>query len=114
MLQDKNCKFLITKPTRFGITRARSDKPGIRSETLNLLDHIYTNDSDLVHVTSGTVETYDISDHYPIYCQVDNTNLTAIEKKENSRSNFKLRMMLRQSVNSLKTMCIHRHKSVIR
>ena len=48
MLEDEDCKLLITKPTRVGIKR---DAPG-------LLDHIYTNDLDLVQVTSGIVETH--------------------------------------------------------
>ena len=93
MLEDENCKLLITKPTRVGI---KCDAPG-------LLDHIYTNDPDLVHVTSGIVETHNVSDHYPIYCWIDNRSLSAIEKKKNARRNLKLRRMLQPSVYRLKT-----------
>ena len=93
MLEKENCKLLITKPTRIGM---KSDKPG-------LLDHIYTNDPDLDHVTSGIVETQDVSDHYPIYCHLDFTCLTIIEKQKNAWRNLKLRRMLQPSVYSLKT-----------
>ena len=47
MLEEEDCKLLITKPTRVGI---KSDKPG-------LFYHIYTNVPDLQSVTSGIVKT---------------------------------------------------------
>ena len=92
MLEDEDCKLLITKPTRVGI----------KDDAQGLLDHIYTNDPNLQNVTSGIVETHDVSDHYPIYCHLDFTYLTAINKQENARTNLKLRTMLQPSVPSLK------------
>ena len=73
MLKELNCKLLITQPTRVTI-----DKDG---KKFALLDHIYTNNADLDSITADVVDTFEISDHYPIYCVIDFSNQTSQKKK---------------------------------
>ena len=60
-LNDLGLKLLITKPTRVPrLTRAHH-KP-------SLIDHIYTNDKQAQNPIAGIIETDDVSDHFPIFC----------------------------------------------
>ena len=72
MLKELNCKLLITQPTR--VTLDKDDNK------FALLDHIYTNDANLHCITAGVVDTFEISDHYPIYCVIDFSNQTFQKK----------------------------------
>ena len=63
---------LITKPTR------------VSDNSATIIDHVLTNDYDHF-ITPGIVETNEISDHYPILCQV---NITQIRKKADSTATF--------------------------
>ena len=73
MLKELNCKLLITQPTRVTL-----DEDDVK---FALLDHIYTNDANLHSVTAGVVNTFEISDHYPIYCVIDFSNQPSQKKQ---------------------------------
>ena len=60
-LNDLGLKLLITKPTRVPrLTRAH--------HKTSLIDHIYTNDKQAQYLIAGIIETDDVSDHFPIFC----------------------------------------------
>ena len=83
MLARKDCSLLITRVTR----EVEGQKPAI-------LDHIYTN-SILKNVTSGVIKTLDVSDHYPVYCLIDNTTQTW-QNKQNKYFEKKISELLLQ------------------
>ena len=64
--------LLVTEPTR------------ISDSSATIIDHILTNDFEH-SVIPGIVETNEISDHYPILCQI---NLTQTRKKADSTLTF--------------------------
>ena len=72
MLLSRGVLLLVTEPTRI------SDSSAI------IIDHILTNDFEH-SIIPGMVETNEISDHYPIPCQI---NLTQTRKKADSTLTF--------------------------
>ena len=63
---------LITKPTR------------ITDNSATIIDHIITNDYEHC-IIPGIVKTIEISDHYPILCQIDAIRSS---RKSESRQSF--------------------------
>ena len=72
MLQSCGNLRLITKPTR------------VSDNSATIIDHILPNDYEHF-ITLDIVETNEISDHYPVLCQV---NLTQTRKKADSTVTF--------------------------
>ena len=77
----KDYQQLIKTPTRIEIHQI-PNKP-----IFTLIDHIYSNDENCPEKNAGIFQTYEVSDHFPIYCFVPNQTFHK-EDESNVVANF--------------------------